>query len=88
LDALFANGRIVDLIVGLMALEWIALAAWHLHTRRGIAPVDALVSLLAGAFLLLALRAALTAEPWTTVGLWLAGALAAHLVDLARRWRR
>ena len=45
-------------------------------------------SLLAGAFLLLALRAALTAEPWTTVALWLAGALAAHLADVARRWRR
>ncbi len=88
MEALFANGRIVDLIVGLMVLEWLALAAWHLRTRRGIAPVDALVSLLAGAFLLLALRAALTAEPWTTVALWLAGALAAHLADVARRWRR
>ena len=55
---------------------------------RGISPLDALASLLAGVFLLLALRAALTAEPWTAVALWLAGALAAHLADVARRWRR
>lgn len=88
MDALFANGRIVDLIVGLMVLEWLALAVWHRRAGQGVAPLDALVSLLAGVFLLLALRAALTAEPWTTVALWLAGALAAHLADLARRWRR
>ena len=88
MEGLFASGRIVDLIVGLMVLEWVALAAWHRRTGRGIAPLDALASLLAGVFLLLALRAALTTEPWTTVALWLAGALAAHLADVARRWRR
>ena len=88
MEGLFATGHIVDLIVGLMVLEWVALAAWHRRTGRGIAPLDALASLLAGGFLLLALRAALTAEPLTTVALWLAGALAAHLTDVARRWRR
>ena len=44
--------------------------------------------LLAGAFLLLALRAALTGASWIPVALWLLAALFAHLVDLVRRWRK
>jgi len=49
--------------------------------------VDALVNALAGIGILLALRAALTGAAWTSVAGWLAGALVAHLADVARRWR-
>ena len=41
---LVASGRIVDLIVGLMALEGLALAIHHYRTGRGIGAVDAAVS--------------------------------------------
>jgi predicted membrane-bound mannosyltransferase len=82
---LFASGVAVDVILGLVVLEAVTLTALHRITRRGIAPADILPNLLAGAGLLLALRAALVAADWPWIALCLAGALAAHLVDLSRR---
>jgi hypothetical protein len=84
---LFASGRIVDLILGLMLLEALVLLAYRRRTGRGIAPGNLVVSLLAGALLLLALRLALTGEVWPAIAACLALALVAHLWDLARRWR-
>jgi len=84
----FANGRAVDLVLFLMLLEGIVLAAYHRRTGRGVAARDLLGVLLAGAFLLLALRAALTGARWNWIAVWLVAGLAAHLVDLARRWRK
>ena len=85
---LVASGRIVDLIIGLMVVEGLVLAIHHRRTGRGIGAVELAVSLLAGAFLLLSLRAALTGAAWPTIAMWLTGALVAHLADVARRWRR
>ena len=80
-----ASGRLVDAILVLMALECAGIAI--AGRRFGIALRDVAANLAAGAFLLLALRAALTgaAVPWTLA--CLAGALVAHLVDLASRRR-
>jgi hypothetical protein len=83
---LFASGRFVDVILALVAVEWLVLAAYRRRTGRGIAAADLLPNLLAGAFLLLALRAALSGagRPWITGALL--AALCAHFVDLGRRW--
>jgi hypothetical protein len=88
MSELLASGRIVDLILALMVLEGIVLIAYNRRTGRGVAPVDLLVNLFAGACLLLALRAALTGLWWRWTALWLAAALLAHLADLWRRWQR
>lgn len=85
---LFTTGRIVDLIVALTVVEWLALAAYHRSTGRGIAALDLLGNLLAGVFLLLALRGALLGAGWGWIGLALAAALIAHLSDLGRRWHK
>ena len=85
---LFASGRVVDLILGLMALEGAGLLLLRARTGRGPAPAALLAFLLAGACLMLALRAALVGAGWGWVALGLAGGLAAHLADLALRWRR
>ena len=53
-----------------------------------LAAGDLVGLLLAGAFLLLALRAALTGAPWPSIAIWLLAALIAHLADLVRRWRK
>jgi len=87
-SGLVLSGLAIDAILVLVLLEAIVLSALHLRTRRGIAPADLLPNLLAGAFLLLALRAALTAARWEWIALALSAAFAAHLTDLARRWRR
>ena len=82
-----SSGRLIDLVLGLMVLEALALGAWRRRTGSGIAPLDLLVNLAAGVALMLAVRTALTgATGWVPV--WLCAALAAHLADLACRWRR
>ena len=87
MNQLFANGHIVDLVVGVMMVEALALLAYRRRTGRGIAPLDLLGNLLAGLCLLLALRAALAGVAWSWIALWLSSALIAHVVDLQRRWR-
>jgi len=76
----------VDAILLLLGVEAVALALWHRRTGRGPAPRRLLPNLLAGAFLLAALRTALSDGPETLLLLWLAAALLAHLVDLRGRW--
>jgi len=85
---LFASGRVVDLILGLMVLEAVILGLLWARTARGVPPVPLIVNLLAGALLLLALRAALTETGPVATGTFLGLALVFHLADLALRWRR
>lgn len=88
MDALFEGGRVIDLILLLMVAEAIALGVFHYMTGKGIAPSRLLPNLLAGAFLMLALRAALTGAGNHVIGGWLALGLVGHLVDLGLRWPR
>ena len=84
---LFASGRVVDVILALVVLEGVALIV--LQRIRGHGPRLAILlpNLLSGAFLLLALRAALAGAWWGWIGLCLTGALLAHLADLLPRLR-
>jgi hypothetical protein len=83
---LFASGRLVDLILLLVALEAMALALYFRATGRGVAIADLLPNLLAGALLLLTLRLALSGAGWMPCCASLAAAGGAHLWDLASRW--
>lgn len=84
----FSSGHVVDLIIALMVIEALVLLAWRRRLGHGIASGALLASLLAGFFLLLALRGALTGAAWPVIALWLAAALGAHLGDLKGRWKR
>jgi hypothetical protein len=85
---LFASGRLVDLILVLVVIEALALILYWRHTRQGVAPVDLLPNLCAGAFLLLALRVTLAGGSWEIASACLAAAGLAHLTDIGRRWRK
>lgn len=87
MSELFASGLLVDLIIGLTVLEGLLLALWQRKTGRGITPAALFGNLLAGIFLLLALRAALAQAHWSWLALCLTAALLAHLFDLHHRWR-
>ncbi len=84
---LFETGRLVDLILVLTAIEATCLVLYWRWRGRGIAPLDLLPNLFAGAFLLLALRLALGGAGWELCCGSLAAAGVAHIVDLSRRWR-
>jgi hypothetical protein len=85
LSELFANGRIVVLVLAFMLVESIALILVRKKMLR-LQPLELIVSLGAGAALLMALRDALRAAPWTNIASWLVVALGCHLWDLKLRW--
>jgi hypothetical protein len=85
---LFANGRLVDLILIVVIVEATALLLFWRYARRGIAPGDLLPNLCAGALLLLALRITLGGGGWGPACGCLAAAGVAHLIDVSRRWRK
>lgn len=83
LDWLFTQGHAADLVLAVMAAELTALVVlggWRLR--------DALLRLLPGALMMVALRAALTGAGWQWVALALALSFPAHLADLAGGARR
>lgn len=80
IDWLFGRGHAADLILAIMLVELIGLtrfAGWPLR--------QALLRLLPGALMILALRAALTGADWYWVALALLLSFPAHLADLAHR---
>ena len=87
-EPMFVSGRIIDLILLLVVAEAALLAWLGPRARReslftGIAP-----TLVSGALLLLAVRAALSGLWWGWVALILTLALISHGIDLALRWRK
>lgn len=85
--ALLESGRLIDIILGLMVLEAVALLAWRTRTGRGPSAVAILVNLAAGACLMGALRAAIVGAGAGVILGCLALALVMHVADLAVRLR-
>jgi len=84
----FASGRAFDLVLACLAVEGVALLVFHARTGRGPEPADIAGFLGAGFGLALAARAVIGGWPWVVPAAGLMLALAAHLFDLARRWRK
>jgi hypothetical protein len=82
---LFETGRVADFLLVLLVVEAVAILFWHRLTGRGPSLRRAWPFLLAGACLLLAWRTAAGGLPWPVPAAFLAGAGAAHAVDLLRR---
>lgn len=83
----FANGRLIEIVVALMLLEFVVLAA--LRRRGGGVPLGGLLAVLAaGVCLMLAVRAALLDQSPAVITAWLVGGLVAHVADLVSRWQR
>jgi hypothetical protein len=79
--------HLIDAILCLIAAEF---ALLQVARHRGFGPggTDLMFNLVSGACLLLALRAALTGAAPAWILIFLTTALAAHIADLSRRWRR
>jgi hypothetical protein len=84
---LFASGRVIDVILGLVVLEAALIAVYGRKRGGGLSLATTLGNLLSGAFLLLAVRSALVKAEWAWVALFLFAALIAHLFDLRQRSR-
>lgn len=87
LAAALADGSLLLAIVVFVLLEALLLL-WLWRKRKvGLAPRALLGSLVSGACLMLAVRAALLDAPWQQLAGWLLLSLIAHLTDLALRWQ-
>jgi hypothetical protein len=86
MTAFFESAHLVDLTLAIVAAELLAIALYWRLSRRGIAPRQLLPNLLAGAFLLLALRLALSGYSWPWYAACLAASGVANIADLRQRW--
>jgi hypothetical protein len=80
--------NLVDAILAILVLEWLALRVFHRRSGRGVSPTAMAPNLLAGAALLLAWRCTLVEAAWFWSYLCLLAALVAHVTDLTQRWLR
>lgn len=87
MQSLVESGTIADIILALIAAEIVGLVL--LSRLLGLGPRfrSIAATLASGAFLVLALRSALTSANWEWTAAWLAAALLSHIVDLAGRWK-
>jgi hypothetical protein len=79
MEALFASGHAVDIVLIVLAVEAVLLKL------RGNRWADIIPALLPAALMMLALRSALTGMAWPFISLPLALAFPVHLYDLHRR---
>jgi hypothetical protein len=86
LNDVFETGRIIDLILVLVAAELVLLAAWA-RLRGAMSLWDVAGLIAPGVMLMLAVRSGLTDAPHMKTAALLAAAFVFHLLDLARRRR-
>jgi hypothetical protein len=84
---LIVSGQLIDLILVLMLAEAVLLYVHRRRTGRGLAARDIAVNLVAGASLMLAVRAALVDAAPAWIAACLSVSLLAHVADLAIRWQ-
>lgn len=87
MDALFAGTWLVDTVIALTLLEWLAVHTYFRTTGKGLAPHHYTLNLVSGLCLMLALRCVLTAGPGWGMVLLLSCAGLAHGADMWRRWK-
>lgn len=80
MESLVRGGALADFLLVVLVLE----GAWLVFARRRTA-VGTIAALLPGACLIVALRFALTGEPWWWTVAAVTASLPAHLWDLRRR---
>ena len=80
------NAALIDWILALVALEGAAVLGWRALKGRGPQPLGFLSNLVTGAFLLIALRGAVSGASGSWIAACILAGCLAHFVDLAARW--
>ena len=83
---IFSGTLLIDIVIAVTVIEWVLLSWWHRRTGRGIPMSELRATLLAGLYLMMALRASMVSAPWYVVALLLLAAGLSHVADLWRRW--
>jgi hypothetical protein len=83
---IFSGTLLIDIVIAVTVIEWLLLSWWHRRTGRGIPMSELRATLLAGLYLMMALRASMVSAPWYVVAMLLLAAGLSHAADLWRRW--
>jgi hypothetical protein len=83
---IFSGTLLIDIVIAVTVIEWVLLSWWHRRTGRGIPMSELRATLLAGLYLMMALRASMVSAPWYVVAMLLLAAGLSHAADLWRRW--
>lgn len=86
LQELIDSGRIVDIMLVVLAIEVVAVQLYRRSGRGGIGFLPMILNLGAGGSLMLALRSALTDAGWQWIVVFLLSSLVFHVADQATRW--
>ncbi len=86
MNEIFSGTLLIDIVIAVTLLEWAVLSWWRRRTGRGISTTELRHTLFAGLYLMLALRASMTAAPWYVVALLLLAAGLTHAADMWQRW--
>ena len=79
------SGRLTNVILVIMAVELAVFSFFLWRRNQGLGLLSFVASMLSGASLVLALRAALTDAGWFYVALYISASLLAHLAEIAIR---
>ncbi len=80
------NAALIDWILALVAAEGVAVLGWRALRGSGPQPLAFLGNLVAGAFLLVALRGAVSGASGAWIAACMFAGCLAHFVGLAARW--
>ena len=86
MEQLLLSGRLIDLILLLIAAEAVGIFLLHRLDRRRPGPRDLYPNLASGAALMYAVKLALQGAAWYALAACLALAFLAHLTDLSLRY--
>ena len=87
LEQLILSGRIVEIMLTVMAIEIIVVEILRRRRGAGIGTLPLVINIGAGASLMLALRAALTEAGWLAIAAFLVASLVFHVLDVRIRWQ-
>ena len=87
LQSLVESGRIVDIMLVVVAVEIIALVGYRLATGKGLSVASIVLNVGAGGSLMVALKLLYDGAACQLIAAALVSALVFHTGDLAHRWR-
>ena len=88
LKELVTTGRIADLLIVFIAIEFLLLTVLRRRNGSGVPAGALFLNLGAGVFLALALKAGITGADWRLIASCIFGAGVFHALDLSRRWEK
>lgn len=86
LESLIDSGRIVDLMIAVLAAEVVGVTLFRALKGGGIPALPLILNVGAGGSLMLALRASILGDGWQWVAAFLLASLVFHAADQALRW--